>query len=178
MVTYQSTTPALRNTIQYSAGQGTLPSGARSSIIKLKQNCGKLEEKCQQLEQYLELHTEQPSNEVHSDSSELSQPEENITTLQSVQSFFIRSWHQRMSSWKVSSTVLSWLEANQSMFLLQSLKSEKNLSCTNNEALLTEKAQLDHDHQLLMMQSKQSDQEMVHNEKGMSIFRSNLRHWR
>ena len=80
-----------------------------------------LEEKCRQLEQLLDLQTKQPSNGVLGNSSELSQPEENITTMQSVQESFhqeLASKNEQLESLKHN---LELAQANQSMVQFQSL---------------------------------------------------------
>ena len=140
-----------------------------------------LEEKCRQLEQHLDLQTKQPSNGVLGNSSELSQLEENITTIQSVQESFHQDLASKMSSWKVSRTISNWLRSTKA----QSSYSHSNwkvISCMDNEALLTEKEQPDR--QLRMVQSKQSNQKTIHNERQLvdlqekfEVLQVKTKHW-
>ena len=60
-------------------------------------------------------------------------------------------------------------QADQSTIQLQP-KAEKDQLHVDNEALLTDKKQLDQ--QLVILQSKQSEQEMIHNER--QLFRRNV----
>ena len=136
------------------------------SVIALKQKCGQLEEKCRQLEQHLELQTKQPSNGVDGNSSELSQLEEKITSMQRVQESLRQELASKNAQLERLKHDLELAQANQSTVQLQSLKAERDQLRADNEALLTEKAQLDQ--QLLMMLSKQSDQETAHN--GRQLF--------
>lgn len=134
------------------------------SIIALKQQCRQLEEKCRQLELSQELPTKQADIGADDSQSELSQLQGNITSLQRVQ----ESLRQELASKNVQLEKLKHdlelaHQSTQNTDQLQSLKLERDQLKADNEALLTEKAQLDQ--QLVTMQSKQPALETLYNER-------------